>query len=423
MHATARRRIATAVLATLTVALLATALAQVTELRVWFGRQNFIPTDQFATFHAENPDIRVNFEVVRLEDVPTQLILAQRAGQAPDIVQIASHTVPQMASNGLLKDIGELLARWQSELPDSYASLAPITWSAASYDGKVYGASLFNQSMYLFYRADWLAEAGITQPPRTTDEVLAAARAMSTLPAGGDRIGFSIIGTANVPPVWELPLFLSLGGQYVDGVPQLDAEAGYAFIDFYQTLVRDRIAHPDSLAWDPGEMRAAVIGGRAGMMIEGEHIYVPVHEQMPYQDGAWSFTLLPHRPGAEAEARYIALGFPYLMTAASPNDDAVLKVLEYLSRPDILMDVALTYQPSSNLMVAEDPRYLAAKPWVPDILPLFAQVVQFPAHPRRQLEIMEVLVELRQDMIANPTADPVEVAKRYQRLIDEAANR
>lgn len=423
MHATVRQRIATAVLATLTVALLATALAQVTELRVWFGRQNFIPTDQFVTFHAENPDIRVNFEVVRLEDVPTQLILAQRAGQAPDIVQIASHTVPQMASSGLLQDIGALLELWQSDDPESYAALAPITWSAASYDGKVYGASLFNQSMYLFYRADWLAEAGITQPPRTTDEVLAAARAMSTLPAGGDRVGFSIIGTANVPPVWELPLFLSLGGQYVDGVPQLDSEAGYAFIDFYQTLVRDRIAHPDSLAWDPGEMRAAVIGGRAAMMIEGEHIYVPVHEQMPYQDGAWAFTLLPHRPGAESEARYIALGFPYLMTAASPNGDAVLKVLEYLSRPDILMDVALTYQPSSNLMVAEDPRYLAAKPWVPDILPLFAQVVQFPAHPRRQLEIMEVLVELRQDMIANPTADPVAVAKRYQQLIDEAANR
>lgn len=423
MHASTHRRTFTAIATLIVLALTASALAQVTELRVWFGRQNFIPTDEFVTFHAENPDIRVNFEVVRLEDVPTQLILAQRAGQAPDIVQIASHTVPQMATAGLLQDIGGLLERWQGEMPESYEALAPITWSAASHDGMVYGASLFNQSMYLFYRADWLADAGITEPPRTTDEVLEAARAMSTLPAGGDRVGFSIIGTANVPPVWELPLFMSLGGQFQDGVPQLDSEAGYAFIDFYQTLVRERLAHPDSLAWDPGEMRAAIIGGRAGMMIEGEHIYVPVHEQIPYESGAWSFTLLPHRPGAEAEARYIALGFPYLMTAASQNDDAVLKVLEYLSRPDILMDIALTYQPSSNLMVAEDPRYLEAKPWVPEILPLFAQVVQFPAHPSRQLELMEVLVELRQDMIANPTDDPVAKARRYQQLLDEIASR
>jgi len=423
MDASIRKRMANVVLATITVVAFATALAQTTELRVWFGRENFIPADQFAVFHAENPDIRVNFEVIRLEDVPTQLILAQRAGQAPDIVQIASHTVPQMASSGLLQSIGELVERWQTEMPESYAALAPITWSAASYDGEIYGASLFNQSMYLFYRADWLAEAGITQTPRTLDEVLAAARAMSTLPAGGERIGFSVIGTANVPPVWELPLFMSLGGQFVDGVPQLDSEAGYAFIDFYQTLMRDGLAHPDSLAWDPGEMRAAVIGGRAGMMIEGEHIYVPIHERIAYGSGDWSFTLLPHREGAESEARYIALGFPFLMTAASENDDAVLKVLEYLSRPDILMNVALTYQPTSNLRVAEDPRYLAAKPWAMDILPLFEQVVQFPAHPSNQLEIMDVLVELRQEMLANPTADSVDMAKRYQALLDEAASR
>jgi ABC-type glycerol-3-phosphate transport system substrate-binding protein len=414
------RRITRSLVIVLVLGLLASAAAQVTEVRVWFGRQNFIPTDAFETFHAENPDIRVNFEVVRLEDVATQLILAQRAGQAPDIVQIASHTVPQLASSGMLRESSDLIERWRTEDPESYEALAPITWSAASYDGGSYGASLFNQSMYLFYRQDWLAEAGINEVPRNSDEVLAAARAMSTLQTGGDRIGFSIIGTANVPPVWELPLFLSLGGTYVDGVPQIDSEAGRAFIDFYQTLVRERSAHPDSLAWDPGEMRAAVIGGRAGMMIEGEHIYVPVHAQMPYEEGKWSFTLLPHRPGAEGEATYVTFGFPYVVTAGTQKTDAVLAVLEYLSRVDMLMDVALTYQPASNLLITDDPRYAEAKPWADEVVPLFERVVPLPAHPTSQLQIMDVLVELRQDMIANPNDDPAEKARRYQQLLNEA---
>lgn len=418
-----RKYIAGAIAASLVLGLVASAAAQVTEIRVWFGRQNFIPTDQFVTFHAENPNIRVNFEVVRLEDVATQLILAQRAGQAPDIVQISSHTVPQLATTGLLRESSDLIRRWQTEAPESYEVLAPITWSAASHDGGIYGASLHNQSMYLFYRKDWLEEAGILDVPRTSEDVLNAARAMSTLAEGGDRIGFSIIGTANVPPVWELPLFLSLGGQYVDGVPQLDSEAGYHFISFYQTLMRERLAHPDSLSWDPGEMRAAVIGGRAGMMIEGEHIYVPIHEVMPYQEDAWSFTLLPHRPGAEDEATYVTFGFPYVVTASSQHPDEVLKVLQYLSRADILMDVALTYQPASNRLISEDPRYLEAKPWALDILPLFERVEPLPAHPRRQLEIMDVLVELRQEMIANPNADPVAMAKRYQQMLNEVASR
>jgi len=36
---------------------------------------------------------------------------------------------------------------------------------------------------------------------------------------------------------------------------------------------------------------------------------------------------------------------------------------------------------------------------------------------------MDVLVELRQEMLANPTADSVDMAKRYQALLDEAASR
>ena len=89
---------------------------------------------------------------------------------------------------------------------------------------------------------------------------------------GDDRLGFSLIGCCH-STVWELPLFLSMGGQIVDGVPQVDSETGIAWISFYQTLLSEGSAHPDTPSWDSGQMRAAFIGERAGMMNEGEHIY------------------------------------------------------------------------------------------------------------------------------------------------------
>ena len=393
-------------------------MAQDRSLKVWFGRENFVPDDQFKTFMADNPDINVSFEVVRLEDVAAQLLLAMRSDTAPDIVQIHAATVPQLANGGVLYDATALIEGIEKEFPETYGQLAPITWSAATHEGKVYGASLHNQGIYLTYRTDWLEEAGVQLPLETVDAVLDAARAIAAL--GEDRDGFSLIGCCH-SPVWEMPLFRSMGGQYVDGVPQIDSEPGRAWINFYQTLIREGMANPDTLSWDSGEMRSAFIGGRAGMMNEGEHIYVPLHEQIPYDEGKWGFSALPKLAGYEDQSVQSGFGFPYVITTASQDPDAAILAIEYLARADIVKSVAIDYQPTSNMAVSEDPEYLKAKPWAPDILPLSSQLDPLPSHPTAQIQLYEVLKELRQAMIANPDEDPAAMAARYQEQLNTAA--
>ena len=393
------------------------AVAQDSNLKVWFGRENFVPDDQFKAFMAENPNIGVDFEVVRLEDVAAQLILAMRSGTAPDIVQIHAATVPQLANGGVLHDATELVERMKKDSPETYEQLAPITWSAATHDGNIYGASLHNQGIYLTYRTDWLDEAGVELPLETVDDVLEAARALA---AADDRYGFSLIGCCH-SPVWEMPLFRSMGGQYVDGVPQIDTEPGHAWINFYQTLIRDGIANPDTLSWDSGEMRSAFIGGRAGMMNEGEHIYVPLHEQIPYAEGKWGFAELPKLAGHEGNSVQSGFGFPYVITTASEDPEAAMLAIEYLARADTIKSVAIDYQPTSNMAVSEDPEYLAAKPWAGDILPLSSQLDPLPSHPTAQIQLYDVLKELREAMIANPDEDPAAMAARYQERLNEAA--
>ena len=108
------------------------AASQDRSIKVWFGRENFIPEDQFATFHAENPDIAVEFEVIRLEDVNTQLVLAMRSGNAPDIVQIRDRDVGQLAINNVVKDFTGWIEEFKNRFPVTYEQLSPLAWEGAS---------------------------------------------------------------------------------------------------------------------------------------------------------------------------------------------------------------------------------------------------------------------------------------------------
>lgn len=393
--------------------------AQERSIKVWFGRENFIPDDRFETFRGEYPDINVEFEVIRLEDVNAQLILAMRSGNAPDIVQIHSRDVEQLAINKVVKDFSAQIEEFKNRFPETYGQLAPLTWEGASdSNGNIYGAALFAQSIYLTYRTDWLKEVGIEPPLETTDRVLEAARKIAA--AGGDRLGFSLIGCCH-STVWELPLFLSMGGQVVDGVPQVDSEAGIEWIRFYQSLLTDGSAHPDTPSWDSGQMRAAFIGERAGMMNEGEHIYVEVHKQMPYGEGKWSFERLPTRPGQTEPQVQSGFAFPFIVTTANEDEEAALLVIEYLARPAFAKQVAIRYQPTTNIAVAEDAEYLAAKPWAVDIAPIASDLISLPTHPTRVIQIYDVLKELRSRMVANPEADPAAMAAEFQKMLNDAA--
>ncbi len=395
------------------------AMAQDRSLKVWFGRENFIPEDQFAQFKEDYPDIDVEFEVIRLEDVNSQLILAIRSGTAPDIVQIQARDVAQLAQGGVVKDFTHMIEEWEEKYPETYNQLAPLAWEGAmDADGNIYGVALYAQSIYLTYRTDWLDELGIEYPLETTDRVLAAAKAMAE--SGDDRFGFSLLGCCN-SPTWELPQFLAMGGEIINGVPQIDTEIGIEWISFYQELMRSGAGHPDTPSWDSGQMRAAFIGERAGMMNEGEHIYVEVHKQVPYEDGKWTFERLATRPGQTEEHKQTGFAFPFIVTSANEDEEAAMLALEYLSRPDFAKQVAIRYQPTTNTAVSEDPEYLAAKPWATDIAPLSSNLYNLPTHPTRAIQVYDVLQELRDRMVAEPDADAAALAAEYQEKLNAAA--
>ncbi|MDZ4394082.1 ABC transporter substrate-binding protein [Cypionkella sp.] len=397
------------------------AAAQDRKIKIWFGRQDFIPEDQFKQLEADYPGIKVEFEVIRLEDVTAQLVLAVRSGTAPDIIQMYWRDVSQLAAGGVIKKFGHQIEEMKTRFPETYANLAPLTWTGASdSDGNLYGLNLYASSIYLTYRKDWMEEAGIALPLETTDRVIEAAIKLSQIGSGGERAGISLLGCCSNPN-WELPLFMAMGGEMKEGVPMVDSEAGIAWIDFYQTMMREKAASPDTSSWDSGQMRAAYIGERAAIMHEGEHIYVEVQKQVPYESGKWTFERLPTRPGQTEPHVQAGFAFPYIVTVANKDEEAAMLALEYLARPEITKQVSIRYQPSTNNAVHSDPEYIKAKPWAADIAPLAGTVIPMPHHPTRSIQVHDVVKQLRDTMIAQPNADARALAAEYQQKLNEAA--
>jgi ABC-type glycerol-3-phosphate transport system substrate-binding protein len=385
------------------------------ELTMWFGRENFIPEDAFETFEENHPNITVNTDVIPLEKTVQQGVRAYNAGNAPDLMQVPSAKIPPLVAQDMLMDVSDLMDRWEEEAPESYNNLADAAFEMGQWQGTPYGVALHIGPFWYTYRSDWFEQAGM-DVPQTWDQVLEAGRQMSS----GDRIGFSVIGSRAHAPVWFLSTFMSMGGQWENGVPQLDSAAGEYLLNFYQTLMEEDIAHPDTMAWNSGDMRAAFINGNAAQALIGDNIYPKLSESLEYGE-QWEGKPLPARPGAEDQSRTMTLGWPYVIVNSTEHPYEASLVLRYLAQPDIVESVARTYQPTTVLPVLNSESYVDAKPWAPDFEEAFSNLVPMPKHPK-QPQIYEVLLDAMQDALNNPQKDPAQMAAEYQDEIDQVVS-
>ena len=384
----------------------------ITEITVWFGRENFIPADAFKTFHEDNPGIRVTTDVIPLEQAVAGTLRAARAGRAPDIVQVPADGLAPLVAQGAVRDVSGMMEQWRVEDSASLDGISSVGLGMASLDGTPYGLTLFAGPFWYTYRKDWLESAGL-EVPQTWDDVLDVAR---TMKAEG-RIGYSVIGSRAHDPVWFLSTFMAMGGQWENGVPQIDSDAGRYLLKFYQTLAAEGLTSQDVLAWDSGAMRSAFIGGDAAQAMIGDNVYPTVNESLKW-DQEWSGSRPPSRPGAEAEGRTMTLGWPFFVTVDADEDAAILKVLQYMARPENAGEVSARYQPSTVLSVFESAEYNAGKPWAAQFAPEFANLTPLPTHPR-QAQIYQILLDAMQAALQNPERDPAEIATAHQNAISE----
>lgn len=386
--------------------------AEKVELNVWIVRDEYAV--DLTEWNEQNPNIKINYEVVPWERTLDKLILAAAAKRAPDVAVIDRPWVAILGALGHLKPLDNLIEQYWTE--EELNDFLPASWEFVKYNGTIYAMPFTNFGRALFYRADWFEEAGL-EPPKIWDDVIEAAKKLKDEEKG--IWGLSVRGKRDdgTTQGW-LPIFYAMGGEFKNEIPQIDSEAGIKALKLYQDLVwKEKIMSPDTVIFGSGEARGLFLSGNAAMAIIGSHIAPAVVKAgIPY--GNFKLTHIPV-PEKDMEPRNVATGFQWAIHTQTEHTEEAIKFLKYVTGTQPQYEFNKGYMEAVRKSVYKLPEYKQAKPWVDFILEDMKNTRPLP-NIAEYSEVSEIIQRALQEMLKGLEADPAEVARTAQQQINKA---
>jgi multiple sugar transport system substrate-binding protein len=173
----------------------------------------------------------------------------------PDVLMLDNPDVQQIAATGALSPLKNYGLDGKGSVPAVVA--------AGSSKGTLYGLAPVVNSIALYYNVDKLKAAGVT-PPRTWDELQAAAKKLTNKSAG--QYGFAMSNINTYEGTWQfLPFFWTAGGDEKN-IATPEAEKALKFVTGLQN---DGSMSKSSITWAQADVNNQFIAGKAAMMING----------------------------------------------------------------------------------------------------------------------------------------------------------
>jgi multiple sugar transport system substrate-binding protein len=276
-------------------------------LRFWkFTAEGADETIQEAIdqWNDENPDIQVQFETFPFDDyTATALTTAFAGGTGPDLFWIAPGGFLTYVNDGIPEPVNDLV--------DTSEYLEAAV-QAVSVDGEMLAIPFEVEPLALYYRTDFLDEAGVA-PPQTWDELMGAAEELT----GGGRTGITI---ETAPIAFQAfswyPFLWSAGGEVVNDDSTASAlrtaEAASAF-DLYGQLVTRGFA-PERTEEVTNNM-GPLGRGETSMQVCG--FWGIAQMQDDFGDAPFGIVPIPVPPGGTPVTAYG--GWTQVVNSRSPN--------------------------------------------------------------------------------------------------------
>ena len=181
-----------------------------------------IPIDKaiIAEFEKENPDVKVQYQVIAASEYPTKLITAFAAGAGPDLFNASSFLVPQYYNARILAPIDYAALGYADE--KAFTSEYLTGFDGIRFGGKLYGVPT-EVSNYACYANNALWKAAGLDPtrdfPKTWEEMPAIAEKLTKRDANGVPIrrGFDF-DWPSAPAYWLTlnTMMQQLGANVID---------------------------------------------------------------------------------------------------------------------------------------------------------------------------------------------------------------
>jgi multiple sugar transport system substrate-binding protein len=211
----------------------------------------------FGRFEQANSQYSVSIELYSDDDIWTKLSAAYAAKNLPDLISyVQAYTVATLASNDLLEPFDDVINAVGAD------NFYPTMRDVYKFNGHFIAATLNNQtSSNLWYRTDLMGAAGLN-PPTTWDELLVAAKKLTT----GDIYGNSLpFGRTSMTSTMMVNFVHQAGGLIVnpDGSIGFNSPATVAALEFLSEVFP--YAPPGATNYSWGDVLNSFVTGRTAM--------------------------------------------------------------------------------------------------------------------------------------------------------------
>ncbi|TPW31116.1 sugar ABC transporter substrate-binding protein [Martelella alba] len=304
-------------------AIAAPAFADPVDIQLWAVDRDGQPAPQLVDeFNKSQSDIHVEYRQLQFSDLLSDVMRAYAIGKAPDIYAVDVPFNAMMASKGALYDMTDLVKNSDVLHIDDYY---PGPVASATWDGELYGVPKSTNTIALYYNEDMFKAAGITEPPKTWDALIADAQKLTDKDKGVYGLAFSAEATEE-GTFQFLPWVQMAGGSWQD----VNGEGGVKALTTWKTILDDGLASPDTISRSQWDSTSTFISGNAAMAISGPWELDRMAKEAKFD---WKVALLPvPEDGAE---RSSAMGdYNWVMFKSTKHPKEAFKVLEYLASKD-----------------------------------------------------------------------------------------
>ena len=323
-------------------------------------------------------------------DLPQQLSQGFAAGSPPDLFYLAPEAIAGYAKNGSLKAYGDEM----KNKDDFYPSLV----SNFTLDGEFYCAPKDFSTLALIINTDIWTAAGLTDADIPTDwDSLASIT--KTLTADGH------VGLAFGAEYQRVGTFMAQagGGLIVDGKAAANSDANVEALTYVQShLVDGTFAYAADIG--AGWGGEALGKGLAAMVIEGNWITGAMSADFPSVN--YKVVELPAGPAGKGTLQFTNC---WGMASDSPNQQAALGLVEYLTSTDQQLAFSKAFGPMPSISSAAG-AWTAANP----ALEAFLTGADYADFPPNQAGSTDVIADFNAQLESLKTGDPKKILDSVQ---------
>ena len=275
---------------------------------------------QVEAFKKANPNIAVKVDVQPWKDRETTLVTQITGGNAPDVAYMIPDELRAFQAKGALDPIPDTVSK------EGYR---PAALDAATVDSKLYGAPVLMSVVPGTCDKKVLAQAGVTEPPKTWDDLIAMApkfKEKGLYATTIDATNSAVLNTTYYPWVWQA------GGDVFDrsGNLSLASPEAETALTFLADLVKNGYA-PKSEATTAVPLEQSAIAKR--------QVACEFHVEPTLLAKQWGDDRLVIAPLKNKQQKTYGTVGSLTILKASKNKAAAAKWLSFVTTPETMAAV------------------------------------------------------------------------------------